>query len=329
VTPGANGALPGAQGVVARPQSVVRELQSAVPGGAAVEARNVRDAIVAGINAGVASAGHKARTLAATSDAAGSQAGWPRSAAHSDTTKAAAAAYGARHAAAPKASAAVGTVDGGSIADAVASLPRNVQRFIERMRPHAEAAARAAGIPAELLLAQAGLETGWGRAQPHAADGSASHNLFGIKAGAGWKGAVAAASTTEYVAGALVRTVERFRSYGSYTDAFNDFARLITGNDRYAAAVQNTADPVAYARGLQRGGYATDPQYADKLVRAIRMVGSYLTPGGSTTQVAAPGRPGEAAAHVTAAARPGDATATHAAQVRVAAAVNPSRASDG
>jgi flagellar protein FlgJ len=158
------------------------------------------------------------------------------------------------------------------VADAVASLPRNVQSFIERMRPHAEAAARSIGIPAELLLAQAGLETGWGRAQPRAGDGSASHNLFGIKAGAGWTGAVAASSTTEYVAGALVRTVERFRSYGSYTEAFHDFARLITGNARYAAAVENAGDPVAYARGLQRGGYATDPQYADKLVAAFEKV---------------------------------------------------------
>jgi flagellar protein FlgJ len=151
-------------------------------------------------------------------------------------------------------------------------MPANVRAFVEKMRPHAEAAARVVGVPADLLLAQAGLETGWGRSQPKAADGAASHNLFGIKAGRSWDGAVAVASTTEYVAGAFVRTVEKFRSYGSYTEAFQDFGRLITGNARYAGAVARTGDPVAYAKSLQQGGYATDPHYAEKLVRAIRLV---------------------------------------------------------
>jgi flagellar protein FlgJ len=151
-------------------------------------------------------------------------------------------------------------------------MPANVRAFIEKMRPHAEAAAKVVGVPADLLLAQAGLETGWGRSQPRTATGDASHNLFGIKAGRAWSGAVAVASTTEYVAGALVRTVDRFRSYGSYTEAFQDFGRLLAGNGRYAGAVAKSDDPVAYAKSLQRGGYATDPHYADKLVRAIRLV---------------------------------------------------------
>ena len=158
-------------------------------------------------------------------------------------------------------------------ADATASrVPANVRAFVEKMRPHAEAAAKVVGVPAELLLAQAGLETGWGKSQPKTTDGNASHNLFGIKAGRAWNGAVAVASTTEYVAGALVRTVDRFRSYGSYTEAFQDFGRMLTGSSRYASAVAKADDPVAYAKSLQRGGYATDPHYADKLVRAIRLV---------------------------------------------------------
>jgi flagellar protein FlgJ len=195
---------------------------------------------------------------------------------------------------------------------ATAGLPANVRGFIDRMRPYAEAAARTMGVPAHLLLAQAGLETGWGRAQPRTDQGAASHNLFGIKAGPGWTGAVAAASTTEYVAGALVRTVERFRSYGSYTEAFQDFARLITGNARYAGALTDPADPAAYARGLQKGGYATDPQYADKLLRAIRMVAGHLAPGNGAGPDA-----------VAAADTPAPA------QVSVAAAVNTSRTSKG
>jgi flagellar protein FlgJ len=158
-----------------------------------------------------------------------------------------------------------------SVADGL-HMPANVKAFVDKMRPHAEAAAKAIGVPADLLLAQAGLETGWGKSQPRGADGSASHNLFGLKAGRAWNGAVAVAHTTEYVAGALTRTVDRFRSYGSYTEAFQDFARVLTGSGRYAKAVAKSDDPVAYAQSLQSGGYATDPHYADKLVRAIRLV---------------------------------------------------------
>jgi len=160
----------------------------------------------------------------------------------------------------------------GTDGNASARLPENVRAFVDKMRPHAEAAAKVVGVPADLLLAQAGLETGWGRSQPKAADGAASHNLFGIKAGRSWDGKVALASTTEYVAGAFVRTIEKFRAYGSYTEAFQDFGKLITSSARYANAAARTADPVAYAQGLQQGGYATDPHYADKLVRAIRLV---------------------------------------------------------
>jgi flagellar protein FlgJ len=160
----------------------------------------------------------------------------------------------------------------------VAGIANKVQAFIASVRPHAEAAAAALGVPAHLLIAQAGLETGWGRSQPRNADGSASHNLFGVKAGARWQGATVAAATTEFVQGAAVRTVERFRSYGSYTDAFRDFARLLRG-ERYAEALANAAHPAAYAKSLQRAGYATDPTYADKLTRAIRMVSEQLSAG--------------------------------------------------
>lgn len=167
------------------------------------------------------------------------------------------------------------------------TVPANVRTFVDTMRPYAEAAARAVGVPADLLLAQAGLETGWGRSQPKAADGSSSYNLFGVKAGKSWNGAVALAQTTEYVAGAVVRTVDRFRSYRSYTEAFQDFGRLIAGNARYAAAVAKTDDPAAYARGLQKGGYATDPQYADKLMRALRLVSRHSHDPAQPAQVAA------------------------------------------
>jgi peptidoglycan hydrolase FlgJ len=159
--------------------------------------------------------------------------------------------------------------------DVVSSIAPNVQAFVDRIRPHAEAAAAALGVPARFLIAQAGLETGWGRSQPKDASGAVSHNLFGVKAGARWNGATVAAATTEFVQGAAVKTVEKFRAYGSYTSAFRDFAKLLSGS-RYADALANAADPAAYAKSLQRAGYATDPAYADKLTRAIRMVSQHV-----------------------------------------------------
>jgi flagellar protein FlgJ len=165
-----------------------------------------------------------------------------------------------------------------------------VQAFVERLRPQAEAAAAASGIPAHLLIAQAGLETGWGRSQPRHADGTASHNLFGIKATGRWRGASVAATTTEFVQGAAVRTVERFRAYRSAGEAFRDFAQVL-GADRYASARASARanDAAGYARGLQQAGYATDPQYAEKLGRAIRMVAQHLAgrPAAATAGLAA------------------------------------------
>lgn len=168
-----------------------------------------------------------------------------------------------------------------------ASLPETARNFIERMRPQAEAAAQAAGIPVTFLLAQAALETGWGRHQPRAADGATSHNLFGIKAGTGWQGARTLAATTEYVAGKAVTAVEAFRSYGSYAEAFQDFARLMRSSPRYSGVLSATGDGNAYAQKLQQAGYATDPRYAEKLARIIEAIGRLGT--GGAAQVAAAG----------------------------------------
>jgi flagellar protein FlgJ len=169
------------------------------------------------------------------------------------------------------------------IAAGAASLPETARGFIEKMRPHAEAVAQAAGIPVSFLLAQAALETGWGRHQPRSADGASSNNLFGIKAGSSWTGAKAVAATTEYVAGKAVTALESFRAYASHTEAFQDFARLIRGNPRYAGVVANAGDAAAYARSLQQAGYATDPRYAEKLTRTIEAVARHTA--GSGTQV--------------------------------------------
>ncbi|MEO6750008.1 MAG: flagellar assembly peptidoglycan hydrolase FlgJ [Casimicrobiaceae bacterium] len=151
-------------------------------------------------------------------------------------------------------------------------LPDSIQAFVDKLRPAAEAAARAVGLPVQYLLAQAGLETGWGKHQPKSAATGDSHNLFGIKAGQAWKGKVVEASTHEVVGGTLVATKAKFRSYDSYETAFGDFAKMIGSSHRYAKALAQGADPAAYASALQKGGYATDPGYAAKLTRAIRSV---------------------------------------------------------
>lgn len=153
-------------------------------------------------------------------------------------------------------------------AAAPAGAPATPREFLDRMRPHAAEAARGLGVPAEFLLAHAALETGWGRAEPRHADGRPSHNLFGIKAGRSWTGAAVEATTTEHVDGVAQQRVERFRAYGSYAEAFRDYAALLSSNSRYAAVLGAT-DAAAFARGLQRAGYATDPRYAEKLTRII------------------------------------------------------------
>jgi flagellar protein FlgJ len=146
----------------------------------------------------------------------------------------------------------------------------HVRAFQERLGGHAEAASRATGIPAKFMLGQAALESGWGRREIKHADGSNSHNLFGIKAGAGWKGKVATAVTTEYVNGRPHTRVEKFRAYESYADAFKDYGNMISRNPRYEKVMAHAGDATAFAQGLQRAGYATDPNYAAKLSSIIK-----------------------------------------------------------
>jgi flagellar protein FlgJ len=140
--------------------------------------------------------------------------------------------------------------------------------FVDRLAPAAAAAAQRTGIPAHFMVAQAALETGWGKSEPRLADGRPSFNLFGIKAGSTWRGATTDAATTEVVAGVAQQRVERFRAYASYDAAFQDYADLLTRNQRYAA-VLGAQQPAGFARGLQAAGFATDPQYAAKLERII------------------------------------------------------------
>jgi flagellar protein FlgJ len=141
--------------------------------------------------------------------------------------------------------------------------------FVQQHSGAAQAAERQTGIPAAFMVAQAAHESGWGRREIRHADGSASHNVFGIKAGANWKGPVAEVTTTEYVDGQARKVKAKFRAYASYDEAFRDYARLIKDSPRYAKVVEQGGSAQGFAVNLQRAGYATDPAYAAKLGRVI------------------------------------------------------------
>ena len=161
--------------------------------------------------------------------------------------------------------------------------------FVQQHSGAAQEAEAATGIPAAFMVSQAALETGWGRKEIRHGDGQPSYNLFGIKAGGTWKGPVAEVTTTEYINGKAQKLVAKFRAYGSYAESFADYARLMKDSPRYQAAVggargvgsgertgrsvaqvdRAAGNAAAFAQGLQKAGYATDPAYADKLTRVI------------------------------------------------------------
>jgi flagellar protein FlgJ len=145
----------------------------------------------------------------------------------------------------------------------------NAQAFVKEHQAAAHAVEQQTGIPAGFLIAQAAHETGWGRRDIRAADGTPSNNLFGIKAGANWKGPVAEVTTTEYVGGRPQKVVQKFRAYASAQESFADYAKLMQDNPRYQRVLASAGNAQSFAQGLQRAGYATDPAYADKLTRVI------------------------------------------------------------
>lgn len=175
----------------------------------------------------------------------------------------------AENLAAPAAEIAAGAAANNAVSAASpASVPERVGNFVRKVWNDAVEAGRGLGVPAHFVVAQAALETGWGRAELRRSDGTPSYNLFNIKAGANWKGDVVELPVTEYANGRAHTENARFRAYGSYAEAFRDYVSLLRDNPRYAGAI-GKADARAFADGLATGGYATDPQYADKLVRVI------------------------------------------------------------
>lgn len=168
---------------------------------------------------------------------------------------------------------ATGLDGNGSLADSQAGSPER-QAFLGQIAPWAEEASQQLGVAPDILAAHAALESGWGQRPLRAADGSSTHNLFGIKAGSSWRGGSADALTTEYEDGVALKKTERFRSYPDAASAFRDFAQLMQTSPRYQGALNTGTDVRAYADALARGGYATDPNYADKLVSVVNRLRS-------------------------------------------------------
>ena len=137
--------------------------------------------------------------------------------------------------------------------------------FVRALAPQAAVAAKKLGVSVRALLAQAALETGWGKHLPSHGDGSSSNNLFGIKAGSSWDGQRVNVPTVEFEDGVAVRRQAQFRAYASPADSFANYAQLLRDNPRYSGALGQGDDVLGFARGLVKGGYATDPAYATKL----------------------------------------------------------------
>ncbi|WP_261842435.1 flagellar assembly peptidoglycan hydrolase FlgJ [Aliamphritea ceti] len=141
------------------------------------------------------------------------------------------------------------------------------EAFVESLLPIAEKIADELGVDPKVLLAQAALETGWGKHVIQQGNGNSSYNLFNIKADSRWSGEQAQVSTLEYRDGVAQREQASFRSYNSYEESFNDYVAFLKGSPRYQDALQQAANPFTYVEELQKAGYATDPEYSNKISR--------------------------------------------------------------
>jgi flagellar protein FlgJ len=159
--------------------------------------------------------------------------------------------------------------------------------FISQVWPQAQQAAQQLGVHPVSLIAQAALETNWGRSVPRSASGASSNNLFGIKAGAGWSGVAVSAGTQEFQDGATRETNAAFRAYASPGESFQDYVALLKASPRFSAALGSGASVASFATALQQGGYATDPDYAHKVTAVAGQVIAALGQGVTSADSAA------------------------------------------
>jgi len=149
--------------------------------------------------------------------------------------------------------------------------------FVSALTEPAKAAQEKLGVPFQVIIAQAALETGWGQKIIKDQQGSSSNNLFNIKANNQWSGEQIQKDTLEFEQGAMVKKSAPFRAYQSLSESFKDYADFLTSNDRYQEALQNPSNVEHFLQGLQKAGYATDPQYANKIMATLRTVTNLIS----------------------------------------------------
>lgn len=145
----------------------------------------------------------------------------------------------------------------------------SVDEFVDKLWPQAQKAAQQLGVDAKVLLAQSALETGWGQHVMQNKAGQSSHNLFGIKASPGWEGKTVSVQTVEFEQGVAVKRQANFRAYDSYEESFNDYVQFLKQNPRYQEALSKVDSNEGFIKGLQKAGYATDPEYAKKIISIL------------------------------------------------------------
>lgn len=141
------------------------------------------------------------------------------------------------------------------------------EEFIKDLWPAAKLAAGLIGASPEILLAQAALETNWGKNVIQRASNVSTHNLFNIKADGNWRSGTATVDSLEQENGVLVKERSSFRSYETFMDSFMDYVKLLKQNSRYSNSLNKATNPEQFVNELQKAGYATDPNYADKIMR--------------------------------------------------------------
>jgi peptidoglycan hydrolase FlgJ len=148
--------------------------------------------------------------------------------------------------------------------------------FVTALIEPAQKVQKTLGVPFEVVIAQAALETGWGQKMIKNQDGGSSNNLFNIKADSRWAGDKITKDTLEFEQGAMIKKSEPFRTYQSLTDSVDDYINFLSTSERYQDALQNSGNVEHFLQGLQKAGYATDPQYADKILGTLKTVTNLL-----------------------------------------------------
>ena len=149
--------------------------------------------------------------------------------------------------------------------------------FVTALTEPAKRVQQQLGVPFEVVIAQAALETGWGQKIIQDKSGNSSNNLFNIKADSRWAGEKVSKDTLEFEHGNMVKKSAPFRMYESLNESVNDYVNFLSSNDRYKGALDKPNNVEHFLHGLQQAGYATDPQYANKIMATLRTVTSLIS----------------------------------------------------